>query len=52
MENTTIYYQLHKYENLFVELDGAELYRLIDGEMIPIDNEAVITLKNCEACGS
>ena len=41
-----LFYKLDKYENLFVEMNSMELYRIIEGEMIPIDNEAVIKITN------
>ena len=39
-----IFKKLIKYENLFIEMESMELYRLIEGEMIPIDNEAVVKI--------
>jgi len=39
-----IFKKLGKYQNLFIEMESLELYRLIEGEMVPIDNEAVIKI--------
>ena len=38
--------KLSKYDNLFLEQDSMELYRLVNGEMQPISNEAVIQLQS------
>ena len=38
--------KLSKYKNLFLEQDSMELYSLVNGEMQPISNEAVIQLQS------
>jgi len=38
--------KLSKYVNLFLEQESMELYRLVNGEMQPIDNEAVVCLQS------
>ena len=37
--------KLSKYENLFLEQESMELYQLVNGEMKPLQHDAVIGLK-------
>ena len=37
--------KLSKYENLFLEQESMELYRLVNGEMKPLQHDAVIGIK-------
>ena len=37
--------KLSKYDNLFLEQESMELYRLVNGEMQPLQHDAVIGFK-------